>query len=39
MLKGYYLAYSYMGWVQLYQKYMAFASEADYCEYVTELED
>lgn len=39
MLKGYYLAYSYMGWIQLYQKYMPFASETDYREYVAELEE
>lgn len=32
MLKGYYVPYGYMGYVE--GKYMLFASEADYVDYV-----
>ena len=34
MLKGYPVPSGYMGWVERFNKYMLFASERDYREYV-----
>lgn len=34
--KGYYVACGYMGYVAVYNKYMLFASEADYLEFISE---
>lgn len=40
MVKGYFIHSGYMGWVELYQTYMLFASESDYYEYLSDdLED
>lgn len=34
MLKGYNVSSGYMGWIEELNKYMLFASERDYIEYV-----
>ena len=34
MVKGYYVAYGYMGYVSDTDKYQLFASEQDYLEYI-----
>ena len=40
MVKGYFIHSGYMGWMELYQRYMLFASESDYYEYLSDdLED
>lgn len=36
MPKGYYIDCGYLGWVEVYHRYVLFASEADYLEYISE---
>jgi hypothetical protein len=36
--KGYFVPDGYMGWVEWLDRYMLFASESDYLEYVTDVE-
>ena len=38
MPKGYNVPSGYMGWIPWYQKYMLFASEADYLEWIIDAE-
>ena len=33
-MKGFYTNYGYMGYVSEYKKYMLFASESDYTDYI-----
>ncbi len=35
-MKGYYTAYGYMGYVPELNKYILFATESEYIEYVTD---
>lgn len=35
MLKGYYVDSGYMGWIEAKGRYMLFASESDYREWVS----
>ena len=35
MLKGYYIPYGYMGYVASEKRYILFANESDYIDYIT----
>lgn len=38
-MKGYFVSNGYMGWVKWLNDYMLFASESDYKEYLTDIEE
>ena len=35
MIKGYYVGYGYMGWIEEEHRYMLFLSEEEYLDYVS----
>jgi len=37
--KGYYVGYGYRGWVALYGRYLLFANEEEYLEFLKETEN
>lgn len=38
MIKGYLVDTGYMGWVDLYSRYILFATEGEYLDYILEEE-
>lgn len=38
MFKGFYVAGGYMGWIEKENRYRLFATEAEYRDYISELE-
>jgi len=39
MTKGYYVHYSYLGWVPWLKRYIRFATEEEYLNYISEHEE
>lgn len=39
MTKGYFVASGYMGWIESEHRFMLFATEADYLDYISENDE